>query len=75
MRFTIKQARNIAGITQAEMAKILGINRGTYIKIEKDVDHATVAQIKAISCATGIKPGDIFLFDNSTIVEKTQSSA
>lgn len=60
MRFTIKQARNLAGITQLEMAKILGIDRGTYIKIEKNVDRATVAQVKAISSATGIQPSDIF---------------
>lgn len=69
MRFTIKQARNLAGMTQADMAKALGINRTTYIKIERDVSRATVAQVEAISTATGIPPNDIFLFNNSTNVE------
>ena len=69
MRFTVKQARNLAGMTQADMAKTLGIDRGTYIKIEKDVNRATVAQVKAISLATGIPTRDIFLFEESTFVD------
>ena len=75
MRFTIKQARNLAGMTQADMAKILGIDRTTYIKIEKDVSRATVAQVEAISTATGIPPSEIFLFNDSTFVESIRPTA
>ena len=38
MNFTIKQARLHAGMTQQLMADYLGIDRSTYIKIEKNPD-------------------------------------
>ena len=69
MQFTLKQARTHAGMTQAEMAKKLGIDRSTYIKIEKDVSRATVGQINLISHVTGIPMADIFLNENSTLVD------
>ena len=61
MRFTLKQARLHAGLTQVEMAKKLEIDRTTYIKIEKDVSRATVGQISRISQVTGIPFASIFL--------------
>ena len=69
MKFTVKQARQMAGLTQAEMAKKLEIDRSTYIKIEKDVSRATVGQVNLISKITGIPLADIFLTQNSTKVE------
>ena len=69
MQFTIKQARTHAGLTQAEIAKKLGIDRSTYIKIEKDVSRATVGQINLIAHITGIPMADIFLGENSTLVD------
>lgn len=69
MQFTIRQARTHAGFTQADMAKILDIDRGTYIKIEKEQSRATVGQINKISSVTGVPIVDIFLGCNSTIVD------
>ena len=60
MVFTIKQARTHAGLTQADMAKQLNIDRSTYIKLEKDVSRATVGQINLISKITGIPICNIF---------------
>ena len=71
MQFTLKQARAYAGLTQAEMAKNLSIDRGTYIKLEKDPSEATVRQLNAISQITGIPLTEIFLGCNSTNVEST----
>lgn len=71
MQFTLKQARAYAGLTQAEMAKNLRIDRGTYIKLEKDPSEATVRQLNAISQITGIPLTEIFLGCNSTNVEST----
>ena len=68
MQFTIKQARTYAGLTQKKMADLLGIDRGTYIRIEKDYRHARVGQIISISKITGISLSDIFLPLNSTLV-------
>ena len=62
LRFTIRQARTHAGLTQEEMAQRLGINRSTYIRIEKDMSRATVAQIRRIVQVTGI-PADCLLLD------------
>ena len=61
MEFTIKQARTHAGMTQADMAKELGISRGTYMEIEKDVSRATVGQINMISKATNIPVANLIL--------------
>lgn len=69
MQFTLKQARSYAGLTQAEMAKTLNIDRGTYIKLEKDPSEATVKQLNAIADITGIPLTEIFLGCNSTNVE------
>lgn len=69
MQFTLKQARSYAGLTQAEMAKTLNIDRGTYIKLEKDPSEATVKQLNAIADITGIPLTEIFLGCNSTKVE------
>lgn len=69
MQFTLRQARAYAGLTQAEMAKNLNIDRGTYIKLEKDPSEATVRQLNAISQITGIPLTEIFLGCNSTKVE------
>ena len=70
MRFTLKQARTHAGLTQAQIAEKLGVGRGTYIKIERDPAHATIHQINQISAITGVPVGDIFLGINSTKVDK-----
>ena len=69
MRFSIRQARAHAGLTQGQIAESLGIDRGTYIKIEKDPLRATVRQINMISALTGIPVSDIFLGCNSTNVD------
>ena len=74
MQFTIKQARTHAGMTQAELAEKLGIDRSTYIKIEKDVSRATVCQVNQISEITGIPIAYIFLTDNSTLVDNDSAS-
>ena len=70
MQFTVRQARVMAGLTQAEVAKRLGINRTTYIRLEKDPTRATVRQLGLIAQLTGIPVRDLFLGENSTFVER-----
>lgn len=72
MKFTIRQARTHAGFTQAAISKELGIDRGAYIRLEKDPTRATIRQINEISRITGIPVGDIFLGCTSTFVEDSQ---
>lgn len=61
MQFILRQARTHAGLTQADVANSLGIDRGTYLRMEKDPQRATIKQINDISALTGIPVCDIFL--------------
>ena len=72
MQFSIRQARVHAGLTQGKMAEYLGIDRGTYFKIEKDPLRATVRQVNKISEITGIPVEVIFLPMYSTKVDIPQ---
>ena len=69
MKFTVRQARTYAGMTQQEMCKKLGIDRGTYSKIEKNPQLATIGQINMISRVTGIPVDSFFLDYNFTNVK------
>ena len=61
MKYTVKQARVLAYFTQTKMAKMLGISRDTYRKIELDPESAKISQAKKISKITGIEFSDIFM--------------
>lgn len=69
MQFTIKQARNYAGLTQEQTAKAMGICRHRYMKIEKDQNDATVAELNNLSRITGIPIRDFILVADSTNVD------
>ncbi len=60
MRYTVKQARRLAGLTQQNMADRLKIHRSTYIKLEENPDLITVGQAKIISRETSVPVDDIF---------------
>ena len=52
--YTVKQARQLAGKTQINMAKEMGISRDSYRRIELRPDLATVVQARDISRITQI---------------------
>lgn len=54
MTYTVKQARQYAGLTQCQMAEKMGICRSSYRKIELNPELATVKQAKDISAITGV---------------------
>ena len=66
MTYTIKQARVLNDLTQAEMAKSMGISRETYRKIEANPRTATIDQAYLIAQITGISIDKIFFADAST---------
>ncbi len=66
MPFTVRQARQFAGLTQQKMADTLGVHRSTYIKLEDHPDEITIAQARIISQATGISVDNIFFSTDST---------
>lgn len=69
MQFTIKQARKYANLTQQQIANAIGVCRHRYMKIEKDQNEATVAELNALARVTGIPLGSFILVQDSTKVE------
>lgn len=65
-KFTLRQARRAAEVSQKSMAEALNISRGTYLKIEKHPETATIAQAKAISDFLNIPYDEIFFDSLST---------
>lgn len=60
MKYTVKQARQLAGKTQKQMAKSLNVHVQTYQKLEKHPDNATIKQARIISAETNVSMDDIF---------------
>ena len=52
--FTLRQARNLAGITQAEMAKKLGVSRAMYRPYEQYLTLMRVDKANKFSQVTNI---------------------
>ena len=72
MQFTIKQARNYAGLTQQQTATAMGICRHRYMKIERNQKEATVGELNSLSRITGIPIRDFILVTDSTNVEVSE---
>lgn len=69
MQFTIKQARQYAGLTQAQVAESIGVCRHRYMKIEKDISSATVAELQKVAAATGVPMRDLVFPSDLTNVD------
>lgn len=59
-KFTMKQARTYAGLTQSDVAEKMGIDRSTYIRLEKNPDKMTIQRALDFSEITGIPLDRIF---------------
>lgn len=62
MIVTVKQARLLAGMTQAEISRELGVHVQTYAKYERDPDTMTIGRAKSFSATVRI-PFDQIFFD------------
>ncbi len=60
MNNTIKQARNKRGLTQKNLADIVGISEKWLSKIESGKQNPTVSLAIRIADALGVKVDDIF---------------
>ena len=56
---TLKRLRRERGLTQAEVAKAIHVNRSTYTKYETDVNMPNLEQLKAISAIFDVSSDDI----------------
>jgi len=61
MRCNLKKARKIAGLTQAEIAKKVGIARSTYTNIELGIKNPSFNVATKIKRVLNINDDDIFL--------------
>lgn len=66
MGFTLKQARQYAGFTQLEIARILGVSRDVYRKLERYPEKTPIELAKKFSTAVGIDIDQIFFVNSST---------
>ena len=55
----MKQHRLQAGLSQAGLAEISGMNTNAYAKIERGENEPTLGTIKKLSKALGVKASDI----------------
>lgn len=66
MKFTVKQARQISGKTQYQIANLLGISDPTYRKYEKNPEKMTMETAQKFCKITGITVDKIFFSPYST---------
>lgn len=67
-KYTLKQIRNIKGMTQSELAKQAGVSKRSIINYEADVkafQNADYIVVYNIASALGVKTADIFLGTDS----------
>lgn len=60
--YTVKQARLLAGLSQAKVAQKMGVNVDTYRRIEKNPECSTIESAKKI-CRILNMPFDTIFFD------------
>lgn len=66
MVYTVKQARQLAGKTQRQMADLMGVSRDIYRKIELNPDQATIAQAKKFCEAADMQMDELCFFANNS---------
>ena len=66
MALTLKQARQMQGKSQLEMAELIKIHVKTYQRLEEKPDKTTIEQAKKIASYLKISYDRIFLLNNST---------
>ncbi len=60
-KITLEAARVNAGLTQKELAEILGVSRTTVVNWEKGNTEPTISQLKKLSELSGIPMDFIFI--------------
>lgn len=70
MEITVKKARHLMGLTQKEMAEIMGVHVQTYMKWEKNPDEMTIATAKRFSHIVNIGIDQIFFDRESNLIRQ-----
>ena len=64
MKLTLKAARVNAGLTQAEVANHLGINKGTLVNYEKYRTIPDIGMAKMMASLYGVSVNDLIFLPN-----------
>lgn len=68
-RISLEAARVNAGLTQKELAEILGVSNVTIVNWEKGNSEPSVSQLRTISELSGIPMDFIYIPDKSNNIE------
>lgn len=68
-RISLEAARVNAGLTQKELAEMLGVSNVTIVNWEKGNSEPSVSQLRKISELSGIPMDFIFIPDKSNNIE------
>lgn len=67
MQYSIKELRARKGLTQAEVAKLLGVSTQTYNTWERNLAKVSIGKVKAMADIFGVKLSDIFFTEQHEI--------
>ncbi|PWV97473.1 DNA-binding XRE family transcriptional regulator [Paenibacillus cellulosilyticus] len=70
MGLTLKQARQLAGLTQKEVAEVLGVHTHTYMKWERNPEEMSVGTAKQFSRIVKVEVNEIFFEDQSNLIRQ-----
>ena len=66
-KITLIAARNMAGLTQRDLARACGVSEGTVSRWEKGIKDPTISQARKIGEVCGIHYDDIIFLPKITI--------
>lgn len=68
-KIRLEACRVNAGLTQKELANLLGVSNATIVSWEKGATEPTYSQLKKISELSGVPLDFIFIPDKSDLIE------
>lgn len=75
MKTRIQELRKIQKVTQMELAESVGVTRQTIISLENGRYKASLVLAHKIAQFFGVTIEDIFIFDNFSELDKSNSNA
>ncbi|WNF07211.1 helix-turn-helix transcriptional regulator [Brevibacillus borstelensis] len=71
MKFTVKQARLLAGLTQKEVSGMLRVHVQTYMKWERNPEEMSISKAKQFSKIVGREFDEIFFDSESNLIRQS----
>lgn len=70
MKLTVKKARLLSGMTQKDVAEVLGVHVHTYMKWEKNPEEMSIGTAKQFARLVEFGLEDIFFDDESNLIRQ-----